>query len=41
VAGVVMRLLAPDGGALARGIEAGFHVAARATLGADLVRRRK
>jgi urease accessory protein len=40
-AGVVMRLAAPDGGALARCIEAGFHAAARAALGVDLVRRRK
>ncbi|HVX76854.1 MAG TPA: urease accessory protein UreD [Bradyrhizobium sp.] len=40
-AGVVMRLLAPDGGILARGIEAAFHVAARAALGAELARRRK
>lgn len=27
-AGLVMRMLAPDGGALARGMEAAFHVAA-------------
>jgi urease accessory protein len=40
-AGLVVRMLAPDGGVLARGIEAVFHVAARAALGADLVRRRK
>ncbi|MDR3465823.1 MAG: urease accessory protein UreD [Xanthobacteraceae bacterium] len=40
-AGMVMRLLAPDGGALGRGIEAAFHVAACSTLGVDLARRRK
>lgn len=40
-AGMVMRLLAPDGGALARGVEAAFHVAAGAALGVDLARRRK
>ncbi|KIZ47678.1 urease accessory protein UreD [Rhodopseudomonas palustris] len=40
-AGVAMRLLAPDGGTLTRGIEAAFHVAAKAALGADLARRRK
>lgn len=40
-AGLVMRLLAPDGGALARGIEAAFHVAASAALGVQLARRRK
>jgi urease accessory protein len=40
-AGLAMRLLAPDGGALARGIEAAFHVAGRAALGIDLARRRK
>jgi urease accessory protein len=39
--GIVMRLLAPDGGILARGIEAAFHVAARAALGEELARRRK
>lgn len=40
-AGIAMRLLAPDGGTLARGIEAVFHVAAKAALGFDLARRRK
>ena len=40
-AGVVMRLLAPDGGALAAGIEAAFHVASEAALGFKLARRRK
>jgi urease accessory protein len=40
-AGQVMRILAPDGGTLARALEAAFHVAARAALGTDLARRRK
>ncbi|MGY3609140.1 MULTISPECIES: urease accessory protein UreD [unclassified Bradyrhizobium] len=40
-AGLVMRILAPDGGTLARGLEAAFHVAGRAALGSDLARRRK
>jgi urease accessory protein len=40
-AGLVMRILAPDGGTLARGLEAGFHVAASAALGVGLARRRK
>jgi urease accessory protein len=40
-AGLVMRMLAPDGGTLARGLEAAFYVAGRAALGADLARRRK
>jgi urease accessory protein len=40
-AGLAMRLLAPDGGALARGVEAAFHVAGRAALGVDLAHRRK
>jgi urease accessory protein len=40
-AGLVIRMLAPDGGVLARGIEAVFHVAARAALGVELARRRK
>jgi len=40
-AGQVMRILAPDGGALARGMEAAFHVAGGAALGVDLARRRK
>jgi urease accessory protein len=40
-AGLAMRLLAPDGGALIRGIEAAFHVAARAALGVELAQRRK
>ena len=39
--GAAMRLLAPDGGTMARGIEAAFHIAARAALGADLAVRRK
>jgi urease accessory protein len=40
-AGLAMRLLAPDGGTLIRGIEAAFHMAARAALGVDLAPRRK
>jgi urease accessory protein len=40
-AGIAMRLLAGDGGALARGIEAAFHVAGQAALGIALARRRK
>jgi urease accessory protein len=40
-AGLAMRLLAPEGGTLARGIEAAFHVAARAALGCELAVRRK
>ena len=40
-AGLAMRLLAPDGGTLVRGIEAAFHVASRAALGVDLAPRRK
>jgi len=40
-AGVALRLLAGDGGTLARGIEAAFHVAAAAALGVTLTRRRK
>jgi urease accessory protein len=40
-AGLAMRLLASDGGTLVRGIEAAFHVAARAALGVDLALRRK
>jgi urease accessory protein len=40
-AGLAMRLLAPDGGSLMRGIEAVFHIASRAALGVDLVPRRK
>jgi urease accessory protein len=40
-AGISMRLLAPDGGTLIRGIEAAFHVGARAALGVDLAPRRK
>ncbi|WP_315832571.1 urease accessory protein UreD [Bradyrhizobium prioriisuperbiae] len=40
-AGLAMRLLAPDGGALTRGIEAAFHLAGRAALGIELARRRK
>jgi urease accessory protein len=40
-AGLAMRLLAPDGGTLIRGIEAAFHMAACAALGVDLAPRRK
>jgi urease accessory protein len=40
-AGLAMRLLAPDGGALVRGIEAIFHIASRAALGVELAPRRK
>jgi len=40
-AGLAMRILAPDAGVLARGIEAVFHTAGRAALGAELARRRK
>lgn len=40
-AGLAMRLLAPDGGSLIRGIEAAFHIAARAALGVRLAPRRK
>jgi urease accessory protein len=40
-AGLAMRLLAPDGGTLVRGIEAAFHVASRAALGVELAPRRK
>lgn len=40
-AGLAMRLLAPDSGTLIRGIEAAFHIAARAALGVDLAPRRK
>jgi urease accessory protein len=40
-AGLAMRLLAGDGGSLIRGIEAAFHIAARAALAADLAPRRK
>jgi urease accessory protein len=40
-AGQTMRILAPDGGTLARALEAAFHVASRAALGVDLARRRK
>jgi urease accessory protein len=40
-AGQVMRILAPDGGTLARALEAAFHVASRAALGVNLARRRK
>jgi len=36
-----MRLLAPDGGTLARGLEAAFHIAGQAALGCGLARRRK
>lgn len=40
-AGLVSRILAPDGGVLARALDASFHVAAHAALGAPLARRRK
>jgi urease accessory protein len=40
-AGLILRMLAPDGGALARALDATFHVAACATLGVPLARRRK
>jgi urease accessory protein len=40
-AGLVLRLLAPDGGALARALDAAFHVAVNAALGVALARRRK
>jgi urease accessory protein len=40
-AGLAMRLLAPDGGALIRGIEAAFHIASRSALGVELAPRRK
>lgn len=40
-AGLAMRLLAGDGGTLMRGIEAAFHIVARAALGIDLAPRRK
>jgi urease accessory protein len=40
-AGLAMRLLAPDGGTLVRGIEAIFHMASRAALGVELAPRRK
>jgi urease accessory protein len=40
-AGLAMRLLALDSGTLIRGIEAAFHIAARAALGVDLAPRRK
>jgi urease accessory protein len=36
-----MRVLAPESGALIRGIETAFHLAARAALGVDLAPRRK
>jgi urease accessory protein len=40
-AGLVLRILAPDGGALARALDVAFHVAANAALGVPLARRRK
>jgi urease accessory protein len=40
-AGQAMRMLASDGGALARGLEAVFHVVTHAALGVELARRRK
>ncbi|WP_024511879.1 urease accessory protein UreD [Bradyrhizobium sp. ARR65] len=40
-AGLILRILAPDGGTLARAMDAAFHVAAAAALGVALARRRK
>ncbi|MGY4303291.1 urease accessory protein [Bradyrhizobium sp. USDA 4369] len=40
-AGLVLRVLAPDGGSLSRAMEAAFHVAAAGALGVALARRRK
>lgn len=40
-AGLVIRIMAPEGGTLARGLEAAFHAAGSAALGAELTRRRK
>lgn len=40
-AGLVLRILAPDGGTLARALDAAFHVATNAALGIALARRRK
>lgn len=40
-AGLVLRILAPDGGTLARALDAAFHVATNAALGVALARRRK
>lgn len=40
-AGLVLRMLAADGGTLARAMDAAFHVAAKAALGVELARRRK
>lgn len=40
-AGLVMRILAPGGGELIRGLEVAFHAAAAAAVGAELARRRK
>lgn len=40
-AGIVLRILAPDGGTLSRALDAAFHVAAQAALGVKLARRRK
>ena len=39
--GLVLRILAPDGGTLSRAMDAAFHVAAAAALGVTLARRRK
>ncbi|MGJ5180177.1 urease accessory protein UreD [Bradyrhizobium oligotrophicum] len=40
-AGLVLRILAPDGGTLSRAMDAAFHVAAETALGVGLARRRK
>ncbi|MGJ4891517.1 urease accessory protein UreD [Bradyrhizobium sp. HKCCYLS3077] len=40
-AGLVLRILAPDGGTLSRAMDTAFHVAAEAALGLTLARRRK
>lgn len=40
-AGLVLRILAPDGGTLSRAMDAAFHVAAEVALGVTLARRRK
>ncbi|MFN5457478.1 MAG: urease accessory protein UreD, partial [Bradyrhizobium sp.] len=39
--GLVLRVLASDGGTLSRAMEAAFHVAAAGALGVALARRRK
>jgi urease accessory protein len=40
-AGLVLRILAPDGGTLSRAMDAAFHIAAEAAVGVRLARRRK